>query len=73
MVQYNNMTSPGGIIYSWISDHFLISLAYKAEMHDTTDSLSLDLYCDPNQNYNTFHDHHTKLKRETFAIQICKI
>ena len=29
MVQYNNMTSPGGIIYSRIADHFLILLAPK--------------------------------------------
>ena len=31
---------------------------------DTTDSLYQDLYCDPDQNYNTVHDHHTKLKEK---------
>ena len=35
---------------------------------DTTDSLYQYLYCDPNQNYNTFHDHHTKHLPYKFVI-----
>ena len=36
--------------------------AFLADLqaNDTTDSLNQDLYCEPNQNYNTFHDQHTK-------------
>ena len=38
MVQYNNMTSPGGVIYSRIAYHFLILLAQKLGTPNSRDS-----------------------------------
>ena len=101
-ISQHNITSPGGIIYSTISDHFpcFVSLkvgnskfmetsrryvkkrvnsseAYNAlladlEINDITNSLNLDPYCDPNQNYNTFHDHLTKLKEKHLPYKFVK-
>ena len=48
--------------------------AFLADLqaNDTTDSLNQDPYCDSNQNYNTFHDHHTKLKEKHLPYKFVK-
>ena len=40
--------------------------------NDTTDSLNQDPYWDPDQNYNTFHDHHTNLKEKHLPYKFVK-
>ena len=48
--------------------------AFLADLqaNDTTDSLNQDPYYDSNQNYNTFHDHHTKLKGKHLPYKFVK-
>ena len=56
----------------WVNRDAYNAFLADFQANDTTDKLNQDLYCDPFQNYNTFHDHHTKLKRKTLAIKFIK-
>ena len=55
----------------FISSKAYAFLAYL-ETNDITNSLDIDQYYDPNQNYNTFHDHLTKLKEKHLPCKFVK-